>query len=138
MKNQSYEDGSYHMARVPWTLFFQTHNAIHGCYWHGDYGQPRSHGCVNTAPIDARYVFEWVRPKLPPGWFGIRPANLLESVTVHVRNSRLTPEFVQERPIGPPDKDVEKKKLEAAEKKRADKAAKEAAQPPAPTPAPKP
>jgi len=140
MKNQAYEDGQYHMARVPWTVFFQTHNAIHGCYWHNAYGSPRSHGCVNTAPIDARYVFDWVRPKLPAGWFGIRPANLLESVTVHVRNSRLTPPFKQERFIGPPDKEVEEKKREWAEKRRAEKAAKEeaakAATPGGTTPAP--
>ncbi|HEY3356410.1 MAG TPA: L,D-transpeptidase [Polyangia bacterium] len=141
MKNQSYEDGSYHMARVPWVLFFQTHNAIHGCYWHGDYGAPRSHGCVNTSPIDVRHVFDWIRPKLPPGWFGMRPANLLESVTVHVRNSKLTPAWVQERPIGPPDKEVEKKKLDWAEKRRAEKAeaaAKAAAKPPGAAPAPAP
>lgn len=126
MKNQQYEDGAYHMARVPWTNFFQTHNAVHGCYWHDRYGHPTSHGCVNTAPLDARYVFEWIKPKLPPGWYGIRPANLLESVTVHVRNSRLSPAFKQERPIGPPDKEEEKKKLELAEKRRAEKEVKEA------------
>jgi hypothetical protein len=136
MKNQAYEDGQYHMARVPWTTFFQTHNAIHGCYWHSAFGQPRSHGCVNLSPLDSRYVFDWVRPKLPPGWFGIRPANLLESVTVHVRNSHLDPPFVQERFIGPPDKDIEAKKREWADKRRTEKAAKEAAKPPAPAPAP--
>jgi hypothetical protein len=108
---------------VPWTMFFVMHNAIHGCYWHGDFGRPRSHGCVNASPLDARYIFDWIKPTLPPGWYGIRPANLLESVTVHVRNSHLKKPFVQERPIGPPDRDEEQDKLDEAEQRRADQAA---------------
>jgi hypothetical protein len=139
MKNQPYEDAPYHVARVPWTMFFQTHNAVHGCYWHNDYGSPRSHGCINTSPLDVKHIFEWVKPHLPPGWFGIRPVSLFESVTVHVRNSKLKPAFKQERPIGPPDKDEEQEKLEKAEQRRQEEAAKAAAQPPAPgTPAPPP
>ncbi len=122
MKSQKYEDKHYYVHKVPWVLFFQAHNAIHGAYWHDRFGQPKSHGCVNVSPLDARYLFEWATPALPPGWNGIRPVNLLESITVHVRDSRKNPEWVQERPIGPPDKKEEQKKLELAEKRRAEAA----------------
>ncbi|HEX6836546.1 MAG TPA: L,D-transpeptidase, partial [Polyangia bacterium] len=34
MKNQPYEDKPYYVNKVPWSTFFQWHNAIHGAYWH--------------------------------------------------------------------------------------------------------
>jgi hypothetical protein len=74
---------------------------------------------VNLSPLDARWVFEWVSPALPDGWTGYLP-DLGRSVTVHVRDSS-KPEgeqFTQERPIGPPDPELEKKKLEAAMERR--------------------
>jgi hypothetical protein len=37
-------------------------------YWHDDFGHARSHGCINLAPIDARYVFFWSSPSVPGHW----------------------------------------------------------------------
>ena len=34
-------------------------------------GQPKSHGCVNLAPEDARRLFFWSEPGIPPGWQGV-------------------------------------------------------------------
>lgn len=125
MANQDYEDKPYMVEHVPWVLLFQGHNALHGAYWHDRFGNRRSHGCVNLAPRDARWVFEWVAPTLPIGWTGYIPADLERSVVVHVRDSSLPPAeaFIQERPIGPPDPEEEKRKLELAEQRRAEQAA---------------
>ena len=120
MKNQPYEDKGYYVNKVPWSTFFQWHNAIHGAYWHDRFGVSKSHGCVNVAPLDARHVFEWVSPELPPGWTGLRPLDLLRSPYVVVRNSHAKKEFRQDRPIGPPDRELEGQRLEDAEKRRAE------------------
>jgi lipoprotein-anchoring transpeptidase ErfK/SrfK len=132
MKNQPYEDKGYFVNKVPWSTFFQWHNAIHGAYWHDKFGVTKSHGCVNVAPLDARHVFEWVSPQLPPGWTGLRPLDLLKSPYVVVRNSHAKKPFRQDRPIGPPDKELEGQRLEEANKRRADEAA-AATSPAAPT-----
>jgi lipoprotein-anchoring transpeptidase ErfK/SrfK len=51
---------------VPWTCFITGEGvAVHSCYWHNDYGVPRSHGCINVAPDDARWVFRWSNPTVP-------------------------------------------------------------------------
>jgi len=120
MGNQGYEDKPYMVEHVPWVLLFQGHNAIHGAYWHDRFGQRRSHGCVNLAPKDARWVFDWVSPRLAEGWTGYLPGELDRSVTVHVRDSSLPANeaFTQERPVGPPDREAEKAKLEKAEARR--------------------
>ena len=131
MKNQPYEDRGYNVNKVPWSTFFQWHNAIHGAYWHDRFGVTKSHGCVNTAPLDARRIFEWVEPALPPGWTGLRPLELLKSPHVVVRNSHMKKQFRQDRPIGPPDKSLEAQRLEEADAARAAAAA-QAAQAQAP------
>jgi hypothetical protein len=57
----------YDLPGVPWVSFFTgTGISFHGTYWHNDYGQPRSHGCVNLTPADAKFIYRWSRPKVPP------------------------------------------------------------------------
>ena len=121
MANQDYEDKPFMVQGVPWVLLFQAHNAIHGAYWHDRFGARRSHGCVNLAPLDARWVFEWAGPTLPTGWTGYLPSDLSRSPVVHVRDSSKPDglQFTQERTSGPPDPNLERKKLEAAERRRA-------------------
>jgi lipoprotein-anchoring transpeptidase ErfK/SrfK len=123
MKNQPYEDKPYYVNKVPWSTFFQWHNAIHGAYWHDRFGVTKSHGCVNASPLDARRVFEWVDPGLPPGWTGLRPLELLKSPYVVTRNSHMKKQFRQDRPIGPPDRGLEAQRLEEADAARAAAAA---------------
>ena len=121
MANQDYEDRPYMVQGVPWVLLFQGHNALHGAYWHDKFGNRKSHGCVNLAPADARWVFEWAGPSMPPGWTGYLPPDLHRSIVVHVRDSSREPgsEFTQQRAWGPPDREEEQRKLEAAEQRRA-------------------
>jgi hypothetical protein len=69
MKNLKSED-PYSVATVPWTQFFYPDDdlALHTAYWHDGFGKPRSHGCVNLAPRDARWLYYWSDPQMPPGW----------------------------------------------------------------------
>jgi hypothetical protein len=47
------------------TYFTRTAIAVHGTYWHNDYGRPRSHGCVNVLSEEAQFVFRWTTPAVP-------------------------------------------------------------------------
>ena len=56
----------YELFGVSWTSIFATGGvAIHATYWHNNYGEPMSHGCVNTLPEDAKFVFLWSMPEVP-------------------------------------------------------------------------
>ena len=45
--------------------------ALHAAFWHSFFGRQRSHGCVNLSAADARWLFDWVDPQLPDGWYGV-------------------------------------------------------------------
>jgi L,D-transpeptidase catalytic domain len=62
---------NFQLRDVPWIEYFAAGYALHGAYWHDVFGIPRSHGCVNLSPIDARVVFMWTDPPVPKGWHGI-------------------------------------------------------------------
>jgi hypothetical protein len=62
------EESPYHVEAVPWIMYFDGRFALHGAYWHNGFGHRKSHGCVNLAPSDARYVYGLVSPNVPPGW----------------------------------------------------------------------
>jgi len=49
---------------VPWVSYFepQTGVAIHGTYWHNNYGTVMSHGCINMLPEDAKWIYRWSTP----------------------------------------------------------------------------
>ncbi|HJL15306.1 MAG TPA: L,D-transpeptidase [Sandaracinaceae bacterium LLY-WYZ-13_1] len=64
-------DDSYRIDDVPWTQYFEGSVALHGAFWHHRFGLQRSHGCVNLAPRDARFVFEHTWPSIPEGWHGV-------------------------------------------------------------------
>ncbi len=115
MDNQAYEDDAYMVQQVPWSVFFQGHNALHGAYWHDGFGHRRSHGCVNLPPAAALWVYRFLGPALPDGWTGYFPAPE-RAPLVYVENSALGPDrrFLQERPPGPPDPEEEKRKTEEA------------------------
>jgi L,D-transpeptidase catalytic domain len=48
---------------VSWVTYFTgTGIAFHSTYWHNDFGRPRSRGCVNMLPEDAKWIFRWTTP----------------------------------------------------------------------------
>jgi lipoprotein-anchoring transpeptidase ErfK/SrfK len=55
---------------VPYVQFFKDGYALHAAHWHDAFGKPRSHGCINLAPSDARWLFEWTDPEVPDAWHG--------------------------------------------------------------------
>ena len=52
-------DDYYYIDAVPHTMYFDGETALHGAFWHDDFGRPKSHGCVNMAPRTAEWVFNW-------------------------------------------------------------------------------
>ncbi len=49
----------YYLPNVPWVMYFAGANAIHGTYWHRNFGHPMSHGCVNLTIDDAKWFYDW-------------------------------------------------------------------------------
>jgi lipoprotein-anchoring transpeptidase ErfK/SrfK len=60
-------DDYYLLEEVPWTMFFDEANALHGAYWHDGLGYRRSHGCVNMSITDANWLFNKVAEFMGPG-----------------------------------------------------------------------
>jgi lipoprotein-anchoring transpeptidase ErfK/SrfK len=64
----------YFLEDVPWIMFFNQAVALHGAYWHDRFGYPHSHGCVNLAPRDAKWLFEWTHPVVADDENGVWPS----------------------------------------------------------------
>ena len=62
----------FELRDIPYVQYFEGGYALHAAYWHNDFGTPRSHGCINLSPDDARRLFYWTEPKIPPGWHTVR------------------------------------------------------------------
>lgn len=75
----------YSIEDVPYVQFFDGAVGLHAAFWHAGFGRVRSHGCVNLAPLDARWLFQFTGPRLPPGWSAILPTKLDPGTTVRVR-----------------------------------------------------
>lgn len=55
--------GGYDLPGVSWTSLFEGNGvAIHSTFWHNNFGEEMSHGCVNAAPDDAKWIFRWTNP----------------------------------------------------------------------------
>jgi len=63
-------DMPYSIEDVPYIMYFHKSYATHGAFWHRNYGVQMSHGCINLAPLDAKWVFFYADPQLPPGFHG--------------------------------------------------------------------
>jgi hypothetical protein len=49
----------YYLEDVPWVLYYDEDRALHGAYWHNNFGWQQSHGCVNLSPADANWLYDW-------------------------------------------------------------------------------
>lgn len=65
MRGKDDGEGWYEVEEVPWTMYYSRCYAIHGAYWHDGFGDVRSHGCTNLAPVDARWLFSRCRRATP-------------------------------------------------------------------------
>jgi lipoprotein-anchoring transpeptidase ErfK/SrfK len=62
--------GGWDLPAIGWvSLFVGSGVAVHATYWHNNFGEPMSNGCVNARPEDAKWVFRWTQPavSLYPG-----------------------------------------------------------------------
>jgi lipoprotein-anchoring transpeptidase ErfK/SrfK len=79
----------YDLPGIGWVSVFATGGvAIHATVWHNDFGTPKSHGCVNLLPEDAKWIFRWGLPQTPydPGSVDISSSGE-SSTTVQVIES---------------------------------------------------
>jgi lipoprotein-anchoring transpeptidase ErfK/SrfK len=67
------EQKKFFISDVPYIQYFYGPFALHATYWHEDFGEPKSGGCINLAPADAARLFAWTDPPLPTGWHAVRP-----------------------------------------------------------------
>lgn len=79
------EGQRYSMEDVPYVQFFDKAIALHGVFWHDDFGRVRSHGCVNLSPRDAARLFAFTSPHLTTGLSAILPARIERGTVVRVR-----------------------------------------------------
>lgn len=61
-KAQRMTGPGYDLPNVPWVMYFHGSYAIHGAYWHNNFGTPMSHGCVNMRPNEAEMLYNWAAP----------------------------------------------------------------------------
>lgn len=64
----------YRLPNVPFVMFFEGNGVpawkgygLHGTYWHNDFGNRRSHGCVNLPTPIAEKIYYWAAPNMPEG-----------------------------------------------------------------------
>ena len=75
----------YAMQEVPWVMFFKGGYGLHAAFWHRNFGNRQSHGCVNLAPKDAQRLFHFTRPALPAGWKAALPTQYDPGTLIVVR-----------------------------------------------------
>jgi lipoprotein-anchoring transpeptidase ErfK/SrfK len=49
----------YYLRNVPYVQYFYQDYALHGTFWHSNFGTPMSHGCVNLPTPAAEWLFNW-------------------------------------------------------------------------------
>ena len=57
--SQTMSGPGYYLPGVQWVQYFYQGYALHGTYWHNNFGQPMSHGCVNLTNTDAAWLWTW-------------------------------------------------------------------------------
>jgi lipoprotein-anchoring transpeptidase ErfK/SrfK len=53
------EGPGYYIEDVPYVMYFYKGYGLHGVTWHGNFGHPMSHGCVNLPTEEAAWLFDW-------------------------------------------------------------------------------
>ena len=56
---------AYALQKVPWVMYFNRGQSLHGTYWHDSFGYRRSKGCVNLTISDARWIYDWMLDAAP-------------------------------------------------------------------------
>jgi LysM repeat protein len=57
--SQTMSGPGYFLPDVPYVMYFYQGYGLHGTYWHDNFGQPMSHGCVNMPTPEAEWMYTW-------------------------------------------------------------------------------
>ena len=49
----------YYIPNVPYVMYFYENYALHGAYWHNNFGNQHSHGCVNLSVPTSQFLFNF-------------------------------------------------------------------------------
>ncbi len=63
--SQAMSGPGYYLPGVPYVMYFYAGYALHGVYWHANWGQPMSHGCVNLPTPEAEWFFNFAEVGTP-------------------------------------------------------------------------
>ena len=64
-ESQTMSGEGYYLPGVPYVIYFYQGYSLHGTYWHSNFGQPMSHGCVNMPTPDAQWFYTWTEIGTP-------------------------------------------------------------------------
>lgn len=56
---QTMSGPGYSLPNVQWVMYFYQGYGFHGTYWHNNFGNPMSHGCVNMTNEDAQWLYNF-------------------------------------------------------------------------------
>jgi len=62
---QTMSGPGYYLPGVPHVMYFIGGYALHGTYWHNNFGRPMSHGCVNLNRSAAAWLYHWASVGTP-------------------------------------------------------------------------
>lgn len=57
--SQTMSGPGYYLPNVQWVMYFYQGYGFHGTYWHNNFGNPMSHGCVNMTNDDAYWFYQF-------------------------------------------------------------------------------
>ena len=59
LEAQTMSGPGYYLPNVQWVQYFYSGYGFHGTYWHENFGEPMSHGCVNLTNEDAEWLYNF-------------------------------------------------------------------------------
>lgn len=64
-RSQTMSGPGYYLENVEWVMYFYQGYGFHGTWWHDNFGQPMSRGCVNMTNEDAKWLYEFASLETP-------------------------------------------------------------------------
>jgi len=59
VRSQRMTGEDYDLDNVEWVMYFYQGYALHGTWWHHNFGTPMSRGCVNMTNADAKWFYDF-------------------------------------------------------------------------------
>lgn len=59
VRKQRMSGPGYSLPNVEWVMYFYRGYAFHGTWWHTNFGQPQSKGCINMTNADAKWFYQF-------------------------------------------------------------------------------